>query len=77
MKIAWTAGVEGDAEEGIKSSFKSGTLIRRRLTEICKKRVEGCFILTKDSYDVPNWEYKQADAVGYRRALEEVISLLT
>lgn len=27
-------------------------------------------------YDVANWAYKQADSIGYQRALEEAISLL-
>ena len=28
-------------------------------------------------YDSPSWAYKQADSNGYRRALEDVIKLLT
>ena len=27
-------------------------------------------------YDVANWAYKQADSIGYQRALEEAIKLL-
>jgi hypothetical protein len=28
-------------------------------------------------YEVANWDYKQADSMGYQRALEEAITLLT
>lgn len=28
-------------------------------------------------YEVANWAYKQADSMGYQRALEEAIKLLT
>lgn len=29
-----------------------------------------------DTYDSPNWPYKQADLVGYRRGIQEVVNLL-
>lgn len=75
MKTVWTANAHNKDE--IKRAYGASTVIRKRLTEICKKKVDGGFVLTKDDYDTPNWQYRQADAVGYRRALEEVISLLT
>lgn len=33
--------------------------------------------LSKQAYENPNWAYKQADTVGYTRALNEVTTLLT
>ena len=32
---------------------------------------------SKDGYDSANWAYLQADARGYERALQEVISLIS
>lgn len=34
-------------------------------------------IQTKDMYKDPSWAYRQADAIGEKRALREVIQLLT
>ena len=31
---------------------------------------------SKDTYDSPTWPYRQADSVGYRRAMREVNYLL-
>ncbi len=33
--------------------------------------------LKTSKYEVANWAYLQADSVGYQRAIEEVINLLT
>lgn len=33
-------------------------------------------MLLPKQYEVANWAYKQADSVGYQRALEEAIKLL-
>jgi hypothetical protein len=77
MKTAWTAGVkEGDKKNDIVSAFKSSPVLRKRLTEMCKKKSESSYRLSPDEYDCVNWTLKQADSVGYRRALEEIISLL-
>ena len=75
MKTAWVANAQNKAE--LKQAYKASSVIRKRLSLICNKKKEGGFILTKGDYDSPNWQYRQADAVGYRRALEEVISLLS
>ena len=77
MKTVWTASVKDrQVKEDIKASFKASTVVRRRLKEMCQGKVESSFSLSKDSYDCPNWTYKQADTVGYQRALKEIMSLL-
>lgn len=77
MKTAWITGdLEDDEKKAIRLSFQASGVTRRRLVKILQAKIKGGFILTKDAYDTPNWEYKQADSVGYRRAMEEVISLL-
>ena len=32
--------------------------------------------LSKSGYDSPNWSHNQADSIGYRRALKEVVDFL-
>ena len=75
MKTTWTANAHNKAE--LKQAYGASSVIRKRLSLICSKKIEGGFVLTKDDYNSHNWQYRQADAVGYRRALEEVISLLS
>jgi len=74
MKSSWTAGVE-DKEELI-FQYKIGVLIRERLAEMCKDKAHKAFKLTEDGYECPNWMLKQADTIGYQRALAEVEELL-
>lgn len=32
---------------------------------------------SKDGYNSPNWAYNQADLIGYRRAIKEMIALMS
>lgn len=77
MKTAWTAHVKDEQlKEDITSSFKSSTVIRRRLKEMLKRKSDSAVDLTKDGYECSSWALKQADAIGYQRALKEIVSLL-
>ena len=76
MKTVWVKGLEPDQQERIKSAFKASTDIRLRLTEICNGKLSTAMSTNKNQYDGASWPYEQADAIGYRRALEEIISLL-
>lgn len=76
MKTTWTKGVDAQREADIKSAFKSATVVKKRLIEICKEKGSTATSTNKSQYDSPNWCYMQADLVGYRRALEEIESLL-
>lgn len=78
MKVAWTKGlVEGEKEE-MKRLFLSNAFFRKREQQILLDKIT--VIRQKNvieaSYDSPNWALKQADAVGYERALQEIISIL-
>jgi len=76
MKRSLTDGLDGDQEKDIQSSFKSATVVRNRLTEICESKIKTSLSPNKAQYDSPNWAYQKADDIGYRRALEEIIGLL-
>lgn len=76
MKSTWTKGLEEDQHEGIRNAFNAASVVRSRLTEICIDKIDTIMTTHKRQYDSPAWAYEQADAVGYRRALEEIISLL-
>ena len=76
MKTTWTKGLDAQGEADIKASFKSSTVVRARLMEICEDKSSSSLSTNTNQYDSPNWCYQQADSVGYRRALNEIISLL-
>lgn len=78
MNKTWTKGLDEDAVKLLKGDFISSQTVRKRLTEICKKKTDSAEsgARMKDGYDCPNWAYKQADAVGYKRALYEIVNLL-
>lgn len=79
MKTAWTKGLTKEQEVELRKDFVASAILRKRLIHLIeeKQRVSNSIRTSKDSYANPNWAYLQADAVGYERALNEIISLLS
>jgi hypothetical protein len=79
MKSTLTAGLTGQQLDDLKQEYFSSPHLRQRLTEILNTKIETgrTFATSKDRYDSPSWAMIQADAIGYERALREVISLLS
>lgn len=76
MKTTWTSGLTGQEKIDITASFNASTVIRRRLAVICNTKSRDSYALTKDQYENPNWNLLQADAIGYKRAMREIVSIL-
>ena len=78
MKKSWLDGLEPDVAKEIRGDFTSSLLVRNRLKTLLENKIEVARknSLTKDGYEVANWAFKQADNVGYERALREVIELI-
>jgi hypothetical protein len=78
MKSSWLKGADKQEELDIRASFAGSLPIRRRLREIAKEKINAVHATTTavGAYECPNWAYKQADKVGYTRAMELIISLL-
>ena len=78
MKTVWTSGLSPEQKQEMTSAFNSAGLLRERLSGILDDKIDTnrntC--VSKNSYENPNWAYLQADAVGYERAMKEIISLL-
>lgn len=78
MKTVWVKGLTKEQETELRKDFVGSVMLRKRLSELLedksKSSREGS--ISKDNYSNPNWAYLQADARGYERALNEVISLL-
>lgn len=78
MKKSWTEGLEPELEKVIRGDFKSSLIIRNRLKTLIEKKIESARTasLSKADYEIPNWAFKQADGIGYERALKEIIDLI-
>jgi hypothetical protein len=78
MKTSLTKGLDVEKTKELKVEFASSTFLRERLRQLLDEKIQTNRTATtsKDAYGNPNWAYLQADAVGYERALKEVISLL-
>ena len=78
MKTSWTQGLDPDVAKEIRGDFISSRLVRNRLTVLLNDKITETHnsSLTKTGYESPNWAYKQADQVGFERALKLVMSLI-
>jgi hypothetical protein len=77
VKTSWTSGKNSQEELDIKAAWAASGVLRNRLKEMCEDEIRGSYQVSKSQYDNPNWQLLQADSVGYRRALEKVISLIS
>lgn len=52
--------------------------LRKKLVEMFDKKVDTSYLKTdkEQKYETPSWSEYQADAIGYRRALRELIEFL-
>lgn len=78
-KTAWTKGLVGQKREEMERELGATALLRERLQVIIDEKIETrrAKKVSEEEYANPSWPYKQADAVGYERALREIRSLLT
>jgi len=78
MKQSWTNGLIAERAIQIKADFKGSYPLRERLSEMLTDKINASNknARNKDNYAQAGWAYLQADAVGYERALNEVISLI-
>ena len=53
--------------------------IRKKLVEYYGKKIDGSYLKSEKEvkYETPAWSEYQADGIGYRRAMREIMKLLT
>lgn len=75
---ALTRGVTDEIELGIINSqiLSAGNAIAI-FREYIHKRLKSAKPCSRKDYDNPNWAYKQADFIGYERACNELLDILT
>lgn len=78
MQQALFKGLNEQEKEELRAEFMSSALFRRQLTLAVQSLADasGRASISEKAYESPNWAYKQADAVGYERAVSDVISLI-
>jgi len=80
MISAWTKHLKTEEEkERFKNSVLGSKLVLKRLQELLKEvedDLDNVELNTK-IYDLPNWDYRQADNNGFRRALKTINKILT
>lgn len=79
MKTILTKGLTKEKAKELESDFKASAFLRERLSAILEDKNNALRreIRQKNMYESPSWAYIQADAVGYERAIYEVISLIS
>lgn len=78
MKTVWTKGLAKDEAQQVEDAFNGASLMRLKLVEILEQKYDSCdkSSLAKANYDSPNWAFVKADEVGYKRCIQEILSLL-
>jgi hypothetical protein len=79
MKVAITKGLDKDEAKDMRAAFNAAQILRKRIISILTENIDA---KRRDSvnnagYESPNWALKQADTIGYERAVRELISLLS
>lgn len=79
MKTEWKKGLDTDDKKEVELSFNGSGLLRKRLEVLLESKIKSADkdSYSKEGYDCPSWAYKQADLSGYKRAMNEVISLIS
>lgn len=79
MISAWTKNLSSlDEQERFKSSVMGAKTVLDRLQEIMNemKADADSLEMTPKIYDIPNWDYRQADMNGYKRCLKQISKII-
>jgi hypothetical protein len=78
MKASWLQGLDEQLAKDVSGDFKSSLVTRKRLATLLEEKVKEKenSSLSAEEYNVANWAYKQADLVGYKRAIRDVLNLI-
>ena len=78
MKSSWTIGLSDQQIQEVRKEYASSPVLRERLATLLRNKldVSETNAQAKVNYEKPSWAYHQADANGYKRAINEIISLI-
>lgn len=79
MISAWYKHLKTEEEQKqFKNEVLGSKLVLRRLNSLLtelKTNIDNAELSAKN-YDLPNWELRQADGIGYRRCINEISKLI-
>lgn len=73
------SGLKGEERENLKNNYKSiKAIIDPTLRRLLKTKIADSIQRSEDpeSYKIAKWSEFQADSLGYRRAMREILALL-
>jgi len=78
MISAWTKHLPEEDKERFKSSVLGSKIVLQRLQTLLDEMKEDAEAteLNPKIYDIPNWDYRQADTNGFKRALKLVSKII-
>lgn len=80
MISAWTKATKSeDEKKDLINQVLGSKVTLGRLQELLDEMLSDAdnIELSNKIYDLPNWEYRQADLNGYKRCLKQVSKLIT
>lgn len=79
MKTSLSKGLDAQRKGELEANFKASALFRETLSSLLEAKVDTLRrdLRKKEGYVDASWAYRQADGIGYERAIFEVISLLS
>ncbi len=79
MKTVWINGLNEQQEKEVRSEYAHSPVLRERLNKLLRDKIDvsEAQAQSKQNYEKPSWAYHQADANGYKRAINEIISLIS
>lgn len=78
MISAWTKHLPEEEKDRFKNSVLGSKLVLNRLQALINEMKEDAERTELDTrvYDIPNWDYRQADTNGFKRALKLVSKII-
>ena len=79
MITAWTKHISDDKQkEQFKREILGSKTVLRRLQALLDEMKEDADSLELNTkiYDIPNWDYRQADMNGYKRCLKQISKII-
>ena len=79
MKTVWLKNLSPQEKIECKMEYVGSLRLRERLKALLEAKAEENrkAVRSGNAYENPNWALVQADAIGYEKALFEVISLIS
>ena len=79
MISKWTAGLTPEQKAELEATYKASALLRARLKDIITKEIETQRRNTRkaEAYADASWAFRQADNIGYERALFKILSYIS